>query len=80
MGPLIKPIMTRCIHCTRCIRFANEIAGSPEMGAYGRGEHMEIASYLETAITSELSGNMIDICPVGALTNKPMPFMGVPGS
>ena len=78
MGPLIKPIMTRCIHCTRCIRFANEIAGSPEMGAFGRGENMEIASYLETAITSELSGNMIDICPVGALTNKPYAFHGRP--
>ncbi|MCE3230468.1 MAG: dehydrogenase [Alphaproteobacteria bacterium] len=78
MGPLIKTIMTRCIHCTRCIRFANEIAGSPEMGACGRGEHMEIMSYLETAITSELSGNMIDICPVGALTSKPYAFHGRP--
>jgi NADH-quinone oxidoreductase subunit G len=78
MGPLIKTVMTRCIHCTRCIRFANEIAGSPEMGACGRGEHMEITSYLETAITSELSGNMIDICPVGALTSKPYAFHGRP--
>jgi len=76
MGPLIKTIMTRCIHCTRCIRFANEIAGSPEMGACGRGETMEITSYLGTAITSELSGNMIDICPVGALTSKPYAFHG----
>jgi NADH-quinone oxidoreductase subunit G len=78
MGPLIKTIMTRCIHCTRCIRFANEIAGSPEMGACGRGEDMEITSYLGKAITSELSGNMIDICPVGALTSKPYAFHGRP--
>lgn len=78
MGPLIKPVMTRCIHCTRCIRFANEIAGSPEMGALGRGESMEITSYLENSITSELSGNMIDICPVGALTSKPYAFHARP--
>jgi NADH-quinone oxidoreductase subunit G len=78
MGPLIKTIMTRCIHCTRCIRFANEIAGSPELGACGRGEHMEITSYLDKAVTSELSGNMIDICPVGALTSKPYAFNGRP--
>lgn len=78
LGPLIKTNMTRCIHCTRCIRFANEIAGAPEIGAFGRGEHIEIASYLGTAITSELSGNMIDICPVGALTNKPYAFHGRP--
>lgn len=76
MGPLIKTIMTRCIHCTRCVRFATEVAGSPELGAVGRGEHMEITSYLEHAVTSELSGNMIDICPVGALTNKPYSFHG----
>lgn len=78
MGPLIKTIMTRCIHCTRCIRFANEIAGSPEIGACGRGEKMEITSYLNHAVTSELSGNMIDICPVGALTSKPYAFHGRP--
>ncbi|MBM3468553.1 MAG: NADH-quinone oxidoreductase subunit G [Alphaproteobacteria bacterium] len=78
MGPLIKPIMTRCIHCTRCIRFANEIAGVPEMAALGRGENMEITTYLGKALTSELSGNMIDICPVGALTNKPYAFHGRP--
>jgi len=78
MGPLIKTVMTRCIHCTRCIRFAHEIAGSPELGACGRGEHMEITTYLNSAITSELSGNMIDICPVGALTNKPYAFHGRP--
>lgn len=78
MGPLIKTIMTRCIHCTRCVRFADEIAGSPEIGAYGRGEQMEIASYLGKVVTSELSGNMIDICPVGALTSKPYAFQGRP--
>jgi NADH-quinone oxidoreductase subunit G len=78
MGPLVKTIMNRCIQCTRCIRFANEIAGSPELGALGRGENMEITTYLETAITSELSGNLIDICPVGALTNKPYAFRGRP--
>lgn len=78
MGPLIKTIMTRCIHCTRCIRFANEIAGYPEIGAYGRGEHMEITTYLEAAVTSELSGNLIDICPVGALTSKPYAFHSRP--
>jgi NADH-quinone oxidoreductase subunit G len=74
MGPLIKTQMTRCIHCTRCVRFATEIAGVPELGATGRGEHMQITTYLERALTSELSGNMIDICPVGALTSKPYAF------
>jgi NADH-quinone oxidoreductase subunit G len=78
MGPLIKTIMTRCIHCTRCVRFSNEIAGTPEMGGIHRGEHTEITSYLESALTSELSGNLIDICPVGALTNKPYTFHGRP--
>lgn len=78
MGPLIKTVMTRCIHCTRCVRFGNEIAGVQEMGALGRGEHTEITSYLEGAVSSELSGNMIDICPVGALTNKPYAFHGRP--
>ena len=68
--------MNRCIHCTRCIRFATEIAGVPELGATGRGENMEIGTYIEKAITSELSGNMIDICPVGALTSKPYNFRG----
>ncbi len=76
MGPLIKTVMTRCIHCTRCVRFANEVAGSPELGTTGRGEHMEITSYLENAVSSELSGNMIDLCPVGALTSKPYAFHG----
>jgi len=74
LGPLIKTIMTRCIHCTRCIRFADEIAGVPELGATGRGEHMEIGTYIEQAISSELSGNLIDVCPVGALTSKPYAF------
>ncbi|AZL16003.1 NADH-quinone oxidoreductase subunit NuoG [Rickettsiales endosymbiont of Stachyamoeba lipophora] len=74
MGPLIKTHMTRCIHCTRCIRFATQIAGVPELGATGRGEHMEVGTYVEKTITSELSGNMIDLCPVGALTSKPYAF------
>ena len=74
MGPLIKTVMTRCIHCTRCVRFACEIAGVPELGAVGRGEDMEITTYLEHAMTSELSGNVIDLCPVGALTSKPYAF------
>ncbi|HEY5598630.1 MAG TPA: NADH-quinone oxidoreductase subunit NuoG [Kiloniellales bacterium] len=77
MGPLIKTIMTRCIHCTRCIRFATEIAGVEEIGALGRGEHMEIST-LEQAIDSELSGNLVDICPVGALTSKPYAFAARP--
>ena len=74
LGPLIKTIMTRCIHCTRCIRFATEIAGVPELGATGRGEDMEVGTYVEKALTSELSGNMIDLCPVGALTSAPYAF------
>lgn len=74
MGPLIKTHMTRCIQCTRCIRFATDIAGIEELGAIYRGEHMEITSYLEKSIESELSGNMIDICPVGALNSKPYAF------
>ncbi len=74
MGPLIKTVMTRCIHCTRCIRFAQEVAGVEEIGALGRGEHMEISTYLEQSMTSELSGNVIDLCPVGALTSKPYAF------
>lgn len=75
-GPLIETAMNRCIHCTRCIRFATEVAGVPELGATGRGEHMEIGTYIEKTITSELSGNMIDICPVGALTSKPYSYRG----
>jgi NADH-quinone oxidoreductase subunit G len=74
MGPLIKTIMTRCIHCTRCIRFASEVAGVPELGATGRGEHMEVGTYVERTLTSELSGNLIDLCPVGALTSGPYAF------
>jgi NADH-quinone oxidoreductase subunit G len=73
-GPLIKTIMTRCIHCTRCVRFATEVAGVPELGATGRGENTEIGTYVQHALTSELSGNMIDLCPVGALTNGPYAF------
>ncbi len=78
MGPLIKTIMTRCIQCTRCVRFATEIAGVPEIGAIGRGEDMEITTYLEQSMTSELSGNVIDLCPVGALTSKPYAFNARP--
>jgi len=74
MGPLVQTVMTRCIHCTRCIRFATEVAGVPELGAIGRGEDMQITTYLEKALTSELSGNVIDLCPVGALTSKPYAF------
>lgn len=78
MGPLIKTHMTRCIHCTRCIRFATDIAGVEELGAVGRGEHMEIVSYLEKSLTSELSGNVVDLCPVGALTSKPYAYKARP--
>lgn len=74
LGPLVETHMTRCIHCTRCIRFSTDVAGIPEMGALGRGEHMEIVSYLERTLTSELSGNVIDLCPVGALNSKPYAF------
>ncbi|MBW7837766.1 MAG: NADH-quinone oxidoreductase subunit G [Sphingomonadales bacterium] len=74
MGPLIKTVMTRCIHCTRCIRFSKEIAGVPELGALGRGEHMEVTTYLEQTLHSEVSGNVIDLCPVGALTSRPYAF------
>lgn len=78
MGPLIKTVMTRCIQCTRCVRFATEIAGVPEVGAIGRGEDMEITTYLEQSMTSELSGNVIDLCPVGALTSRPYAFNARP--
>jgi NADH-quinone oxidoreductase subunit G len=78
MGPLIKTQMTRCIHCTRCIRFATEIAGVEELGAIGRGEDMEITTYLEKSMESELSANVIDLCPVGALTSKPYAFEARP--
>ncbi|CAO5683101.1 MAG: NADH-quinone oxidoreductase chain 3 [Holosporales bacterium] len=78
MGPLIKTVMTRCILCTRCIRFMDEIAGTSELGAINRGEETEITTYLESNITSELSGNLIDICPVGALTSHPFAFQARP--
>jgi NADH-quinone oxidoreductase subunit G len=77
-GPLVKTIMTRCIQCTRCIRFATEVAGVETLGATGRGEHMEVGTYVEKTIDSELSGNLIDICPVGALTSKPYAFTARP--
>jgi NADH-quinone oxidoreductase subunit G len=78
MGPIVKTVMTRCIQCTRCIRFAEEVAGIEEIGAVGRGENMQITSYLERAVTSELSGNVVDLCPVGALTSKPYAFEARP--
>ena len=78
IGVLVKTIMNRCIHCTRCIRFATEVAGVPELGAIGRGEDMEITTYLEQAMTSELQGNVVDLCPVGALTSKPYAFAARP--
>jgi NADH-quinone oxidoreductase subunit G len=77
-GPLVKTEMTRCIHCTRCIRFLTDIAGVEELGATGRGEDMEISTYIERALSSELSANIIDLCPVGALTSKPYAFVARP--
>jgi NADH-quinone oxidoreductase subunit G len=77
-GPLVKTTMTRCIHCTRCIRFSTEIAGVPELGATARGESMQVGTYIEKALSSELSGNIIDLCPVGALTSKPYAFTARP--
>jgi NADH-quinone oxidoreductase subunit G len=74
IGPLVATDMTRCIHCTRCVRFGEEIGGMPELGATGRGEHMEIGTFVERALSSEMSGNIIDLCPVGALTSKPFRF------
>ncbi|KAI1764341.1 NADH-ubiquinone oxidoreductase 78 kDa subunit mitochondrial precursor [Hypoxylon sp. FL1150] len=78
IGPLIKTSMNRCIHCTRCIRFLNDIAGAPEMGSYGRGNDIQIGTYLEQNLDSEMSGNVIDLCPVGALTSKPYAFRARP--
>jgi NADH-quinone oxidoreductase subunit G len=78
LGALVKTSMNRCIHCTRCVRFATEVAGVPELGAIGRGEDMEITTYLEQAMTSELQGNVVDLCPVGALTSKPYAFIARP--
>ncbi|MBP0440303.1 NADH-quinone oxidoreductase subunit NuoG [Tianweitania sediminis] len=78
IGPLVKTIMTRCIHCTRCVRFTTEVAGISELGLIGRGEDAEITTYLEQAMTSELQGNVIDLCPVGALTSRPYAFQARP--
>ncbi len=78
LGPLVKTSMNRCIHCTRCIRFITEVAGVPDLGATARGEHMEVGTYVEKALGSELSGNIIDLCPVGALTSKPYAFVARP--
>ncbi|KND02588.1 NADH dehydrogenase (quinone), G subunit [Spizellomyces punctatus DAOM BR117] len=78
LGPLVKTCMTRCIHCTRCVRFANEVAGAVEMGTSGRGNDMQIGTYIEKTINSEMSGNIIDLCPVGALTSKPYEFTSRP--
>jgi len=78
MGPIVKTVMTRCIQCTRCVRFAEEVAGVPEIGAIGRGEDMQITTYLEHAAQSELSGNVVDLCPVGALTSRPYAFEARP--
>ncbi|CAH0153029.1 NADH-quinone oxidoreductase subunit NuoG [Roseomonas sp. CECT 9278] len=78
IGPLVKTVMNRCIQCTRCVRFCAEVAGTPELGGTNRGENMEIGTYVEKALTSELSGNLIDICPVGALTSRPYAFVSRP--
>ena len=78
IGPLIKTSMNRCIHCTRCVRFANDVAGAPEMGSTGRGNDLQIGTYLEKNLSSEMSGNVIDLCPVGALTSKPYAFRARP--
>src|ERR1700749_4343947 len=78
IGALVKTSMNRCIQCTRCVRFVTEVAGVPELGAIGRGEDMEITSYLQEALSSELQGNVVDLCPVGALTSKPYAFAARP--
>src|ERR1041384_7234452 len=78
LGALVKTSMNRCIQCTRCVRFSAEVCGAPEMGATGRGEDMEITTYLESCPTSEMQGNLVDICPVGALTSKPYAFAARP--
>jgi NADH dehydrogenase (ubiquinone) Fe-S protein 1 len=74
VGPIIKTIMTRCIHCTRCVRFSAEVAGQEVMGSFGRGEETEIGTYVQEFIKTELSGNLADLCPVGALTSKPYAY------
>lgn len=79
-GPLIGTAMNRCIHCTRCVRFLSDVAGTNELGGIGRGENIEISTYIKRHISSELSGNIIDLCPVGALTSKPYPLQRVHGS
>ncbi|MBW0494430.1 hypothetical protein O181_034145 [Austropuccinia psidii MF-1] len=78
LGPIVKTVMTRCIQCTRCVRFANEVAGVDEFGTTGRGNDMQIGTYIERTLNSELSGNIIDLCPVGALTSKPYAFVARP--
>lgn len=78
LGPLVKTVMTRCIQCTRCVRFANDVAGAVELGTSGRGNDMQIGTYVEKTLSSELSGNIIDLCPVGALTSKPYAFTSRP--
>jgi NADH-quinone oxidoreductase subunit G len=78
LGPLVKTIMTRCIHCTRCVRFTTEVCGVADMGLIGRGEDAEITTYLEAALSSEMQGNVVDLCPVGALTSKPYAFHARP--
>jgi NADH dehydrogenase/NADH:ubiquinone oxidoreductase subunit G len=70
LGPIVKTVMTRCIHCTRCVRFATEIAGVEELGIFGRGGQSEVGTYVDRVLSSELSGNVIDLCPVGSLTKK----------
>ena len=75
IGPIVKTVMTRCIHCTRCVRFAAEVAGIEDIGMFGRGLESEIGTYIQKLFQSELSGNVIDLCPVGALTSKPYPFI-----
>ena len=74
LGPLVKTVMTRCIHCTRCVRFSQEVAGVNMLGTVGRGNAMEISTYVSAALNSEMSGNVVDLCPVGALTSKPSAF------
>jgi NADH dehydrogenase (ubiquinone) Fe-S protein 1 len=78
LGPIVKTTMTRCIHCTRCVRFANEVAGVSDLGSTGRGNDMQIGTYVQKAVNSEMSGNIVDLCPVGALTSKPYAFIARP--